>query len=157
MRFRSGALAGWLIGVFAFLTFFSLAGAAAPDASAGARLIALGSGAVFGLAIWRVAVGGLDVRPDRIVVRSFFWSRRVDPGAVAGVAIEPVLRRRFARLDVVTATGDVVPAVFAAWRMRTSALQVNAMRAAASAGAVAAGPPAVEAAPGRIEHPAAFT
>jgi Type II CAAX prenyl endopeptidase Rce1-like len=157
MRFRSGALAGWLIGALAFLAFFLLAGSASSEASVRARLIALGSAVVCGLGIWRVTVGGLDVGRDRVVVRSFFWSRRLALGDVAGVAIEPVLRRRFARFDLVTTSGEVIPVVFAAWRMRTQVLQTNAMRAAASVGDVAGGPPAAEAAAGRVEHPAAFT
>src|SRR4051812_50216660 len=87
MRFRSGAVAGWLIGALAFLAFFSLVGAAAADAPVGGRLIALGSAVVCGLGVWRATVGGLDVRPDRVVVRSFFWSRRLAVGDVAGGAV----------------------------------------------------------------------
>jgi membrane protease YdiL (CAAX protease family) len=157
MRYRSGALAGWLIGALAFLALFSLAGVAASTAPIGARLIALASAAGSGLGLWRATVCGLDVGSDRVIVRSFFWSRRIAADEVAGVAIEPVLRRRFARLDLVTTTGEVLPVVFAAWRMRTQVLQTNAMRAAASVGRVADGRSAAEAVPGRVEHPSAFT
>jgi len=157
MRFRSGALAGWLIGAFAVLALFALAGVASAEASAGARLIALAVAVVSLLGVWRATVGGLEVRPDRVVVRSFFWSRRLSTADVAGIAIEPVLRRRFARLDVVTAAGEAIPVVLAAWRMGTQVLQANAMRSAAAVGVSAADRAAADAIPERIEHPAAFT
>src|SRR3954465_10564913 len=153
MRFRSGALAGWLIGALAVLALFSLAGLAAAEATAGGRFIALGFAVFSGLGIWRATVGGLEGRPDRVVVRSFFWSRRLSSADVAGLAIEPVLRRQFARLDVVTTAGEAIPVVLAAWRMGTQALQVNAMRSAAAAavGVSAGERPAAEVIPERIE------
>src|SRR4051794_20205268 len=153
MRFRSGALAGWLIGAFAVLALFALAGMASAEASAGGRLIALAVAVVSLLGVWRATVGGLEVRPDGVVVRSFFWSRRLSTTDVAGIAIEPVLRRRFARLDVVTAAGEAIPVVLAAWRMGTQALQANAMRSAAAVGVSAADRPAPDAVLQRIEHP----
>jgi membrane protease YdiL (CAAX protease family) len=157
MRFRSGALAGWLIGALAFLGLVSLLAIADPAASLGARLGALGAAVAFALGIWRATVAGLDVGPDRVVVRSIFWSRRLASAEVAGVAIEPVVRRRLARLDVVTHAGETIPVVFAAWRMRTPALQSNATRAAATFGWVTGTTSAAEVVPGRVEHPAAFT
>ena len=102
-------------------------------------------------------VAGLDVRPDRVVVRSIWWSRRLNPADVAGVAIEPVVRRRFARLDVVTHAGETIPVVFAAWRMRTTDLQSNAMRSAATLGSLTNDVPVADVVPSRVEHPAAFT
>ena len=157
MRFRSGALAGWLIGALAFLALTSLLATLAPGGSIGARLGALGAAVVFGLAVWRAAVAGLEVRSDRVVVRSIWWSRRLNPGDVAGIAIEPVVRRHFARLDVVTHSGETVPVVFAAWRMRTPELQSNAMRAAGSVGSVTSPASVADVVPSRMEHPAAFT
>src|SRR3954464_2145528 len=86
MRFRSGALAGWLIGALAVLTLFALAGLASAEASVGDRIIVLAVAVISGLGVWRATVGGLEVRPDRVVVRSFFWSRRIAVGDVAGGA-----------------------------------------------------------------------
>src|SRR4051794_20088395 len=151
MRFRSGALAGWLIGAFAFLGLVSLLATADPTAPVGGRLGLAGAAVVFALGIWRAAVAGLDVRADCVIVRSIFWSRRVASADVAGVGIEPVVRRRFARLDVVTNSGETIPVVFAAWRMRTPVLQSNAMSAAATLGWVTGATSAADVVPGRVE------
>ena len=157
MHFRSGAVAGWLIGALAFVGLCSLLGLLAPDASTSDELILLAVAVIAGLGIWRATVGGLTVRSDRVVIRSFFWSRKLAASEVAGLAIEPVLRRRFARFDVVTVAGEAVPVVLAAWRMRTPVLQSNTVRAGAAVAGIAGGGTTVaDVMPGRVEHSAAF-
>jgi hypothetical protein len=168
VKFRSGALAGWLGGVLAAFGTFMLLGAAAPAATAGARIGVGLSGAVLVAAAARCLLVGLEVGATDVVVRSFWWSRRIDGVELAGVAIEPVLHRRFARLAVVHADGTVVPVAFAAWRMATATLQDAAVRSAAAVADVSASPAhvapadgtdvaAVVTRAGRLEHAAAFT
>ena len=156
MRFRSGAVVGWLIGGLSFALLSVLAVIADPTATATERAIAGGVVVALGLAIWRSALLGLQVLADRVVVRSFFWSRSIPAAEVTGLAIEPVLRRKFARLVVVTVDGETVPVVFAAWRMQTPALQTHATRAGGTVGWLGQGAPVADVVPTRIEHPAAF-
>jgi hypothetical protein len=157
VQFRSGVAAGWLIGGLSFLLVTAVVAVADPTATAVERGGAGGAVVALGLAIWRAAVAGLQVRPDRVLARSFFWSRRLGPAQVAGVAIEPVLRRRFARLVLVTTEAETVPVAFAAWRMRSMPLQSNAVRAAGLLGRLSGAAPVADLMPARIEHPAAFT
>ncbi|HET6817249.1 MAG TPA: CPBP family intramembrane glutamic endopeptidase [Mycobacteriales bacterium] len=157
MRFRSGAIVGWTIGGLAFFALTALAVLTDPQATGGERAGAGAVGVALALSVWRTAVLGLDVRRDSVVVRSFFWSRKLSASALAGLAIEPVLRRNFARLVVVTTEGETVPVAFAAWRMRTAALQSNAMRAAGALGWVTGELTPGEVVPDRVEHPSAFT
>ena len=157
MRFRSGPLAGWLVGGLSFVLLSAFTAVADPTATAAQRAIAGGAVIVIGLAIWRVALLGLQVHSDRVLVRSFFWSRLLPGADVAGLAIQPVLRRKFARLVVVTTSGETVPVVFAAWRMRTAALQSTAMRAGGMVGWVSGAAAPADLVPTRVEHPAAFT
>jgi hypothetical protein len=157
VQFRSGAIVGWTIGCVAFLALSALAALTDPSATAGVRAGAGAAAVILALAVWRLTMVGLLIRDDQVVVRSFFWSRRFAPPDVAGLAIEPVLRRNFARLVVVTTDGDTVPAVFAAWRMQTAALQGRAMHAAALVGWVSGAAASADVVPDRVEHPAAFT
>lgn len=165
VRFRSGAIAGTLGGALVAIGTFLLLGAAVPGGATGGRITIGIAGVLLVAAAARCLLVGLEVRADDAVVRSFWWSRRITGADVAGLAIEPVLRRRFARLVVVRRDGGFVPVVFAAWRMATAALQESTSRA----GAALAGLPALRAegsttdvaavasGAGRLEHAAAFT
>jgi hypothetical protein len=134
-------------------------GVAAPGAAAGARaavaLIAVGLAFI----AVRVFRAGVQVTADGVVVRSVFWSRAVAAGDVAGLAIEPLARRRWAGLAVVTRSGEVVTSAFAAWRMASAGLQDGVATAARDAYAALAvdDVAAVLDVAGRLEHPAAFT
>lgn len=157
MRFRSGAVVGWVIAGLSLLLLSALAVLADPKATAVEQVIAAGAAAVLALGIWRASLVGLLVQSDGVVVRSFFWSRRLPGPEVAGLAIEPVLGRAWARLVVVTTGAEAVPVLFAAWRMRTADLQTNVMRAAGLVGWVSDARAPADLVPARIEHPAAFT
>jgi hypothetical protein len=156
VQFRSGAIVGCLLGGISFLLLSALTAVLDPTAAAAQRGVAAGALVGLGLVAWRTALVGLHVRNDRVLVRSFFWSRSLRVTEVAGVAIEPVLRRSFARLVVVTPDGETVPVVFAAWRLRTAVLQTNAIRAAAGVGSLNGATAPAEVVPARVEHPAAF-
>jgi hypothetical protein len=157
---RSVALVGWIGGSSGVIAAFLLLGVAAGgDADAAARLALAGMAVAFGFIAARTLRAGVAVRPDGVVVRSAFWSRRVEAREVAGLAIEPVLRRRRAALAVVTTTGDVVATKFASWTMATQELQESVARAARDVVRVVpvADVAAVLEAATRLEHPAAFT
>jgi membrane protease YdiL (CAAX protease family) len=160
VRFRSGALTGTLGGVLGAFGLFLLLGAAVPGAPAAARFGVAAVGLAMVAGAVRCVFVGLEVRADALVVRSFWWSRRLPIADVAGLAIEPVLRRKFARHVVVLADGEGTPVNFAAWRMATESLQDWTMRAAAGVGAATGGSPQVAelaTRAGRLEHPAVFT
>ena len=160
MTHRSGALAGWVGGpLAAFAGLAALGVAVGNDTSAGARL---GAGAVVlvvALLAVRILRGGLHVGSDALTARGVFWSRRVPISDVAGIAIQPVVRRRAAALAIVTTSGDVVVAPLAAWRVRTYPLQNHVIAAARDVSRVVAmdhvGDVLTEA--GRLEYASAFT
>jgi membrane protease YdiL (CAAX protease family) len=139
--------------------FLAIGAAAGQDADAGARAILAVLALASGFVCVRVCVGGLVVREDALIARGVFWSRRVPIGDVAGLAIEPVAGRRAAALAVVTREGAVVPAVLAAWRVRTHRLQNGVSRAARDVARAVGGHDvaALLTAAGRLDHPAAFT
>ena len=168
MTHRSGAIAGWTGGPAAVLA--ALLGLGVIDAAAnppagkhvdGAAIAILAVVTVaLGVVAIRALTAGIVVRSDALVVRSLTWSRRLPVEQVAGIAIEPVLRRRGAAVAVVTVSGEIVTSPFAVWRMRTVNLQNAVARAAQDAGRVLphyADVAAVLADVERLEHPAAFT
>lgn len=156
MQFRSGATVGWMVGGLSFVLLSASAALIDPTGTAAERAIAGGVVVAAGFMIWRAALVGMHVTSERVLVRSFFWSRRLPAGEAAGLAIEPVLRRSFARLVVVTTAGETVPVVFAAWRMGTASLQANATRAGGAVAAVGGAVVPADVVPARLEHPAAF-
>jgi CAAX protease family protein len=156
---RSGSLVGWAGGPCAVLAAFFLLGALAPSADVRARVIValVGAGLVF-VAV-RALRAGLHLDSNGVVVRSVFWSRRIDARDVAGLAIEPVLGRRWASLAVVTRTGEVVATAYASWRMATPQLQDAVSRVTRDFARML---PVDDAASAletrrRLEHAAAFT
>lgn len=159
MTHRSASLVGWTGGGCAVLAAFFAFGIAAPDADARARVIVAAIAVGLAFIAVRAFRAGISVSADAVVVRSVFWSRRVVARDVAGLAIEPVLRRRRASLALVTRSGDVVATAFASWRMATSELQEGVVRATRDLTRVLPADevaPALEAAD-RLEHAAAFT
>jgi membrane protease YdiL (CAAX protease family) len=162
MRARSAGLTLGLGVPLAVVAGFALLGLTAPrvDATVAAEL--LGFAAVTGVLAIRVLQAGVVVRRDAVVVRSVFWSRRIGHDAFAGLALVPVLRRRYAALAAVTHEGEVILSPFAAWKMGTSTLwQHGAAAALAAPDPSAAADPAAAAAVlercGRLERPAALT
>jgi len=167
VKHRSGAIAGWVGAPAGVLAGFMLLGLIAarsdntadpPSAGATAILFVVAAAALF--VCVRAFTGGVVITDGAVTVRSLFWSRALPLADVAGLAIEPVLRRRSAALAVVTTTGDVVTTPLAVWRMRTAALQSAVVRATLDLGrrhpmnADVGGVLADEA---RLEHAAAFT
>jgi len=163
---RSGAVAGWVAGPTGVLAGFLLLGvvAAAGDGSAhdrgGAIAVLLVVGSLLLFVCIRAIIGGVAISDDGVIVRSMFWSRSLALADVAGLAIEPVVRRRGAALAVVTTSGQVIVTPFAVWRIRTATLQAAVAHATQDLGrrlpmtADVAGVLADEA---RLEHAAAFT
>ena len=167
MTHRSGAIAGWvggLAGAFAAFAVLGVIGARADNssdaASGGAIAILLVAAAAATVVCVRAFIAGVTMTDTAVVVRSLFWSRALPLDDVAGLAIEPVLRRRRAALAVVTSAGDVVTSPFAVWRMRTTALQaavVNGTVDLARRHPMTCDVGGVLADAARLEHAAAFT
>ena len=166
MTHRSGAIAGWVGAPAGVLTGFLLIGAAAArtdsssDATGGAIALLLVVAAASLFVCIRALTGGVVMTDRAVIVRSLFWSRRLPMADVAGLAIEPVMRRRGAALAVVTTAGNVVTTPLAVWRIRTQALQSAVVQATVDLGRrhphdSDVGGVLADAA--RLEHPAAFT
>ena len=166
MTHRSGAIAGWVGAPAGVLTGFLLIGAAAArtdsssDATGGAIALLLVVAAASLFVCIRALTGGVVMTDGAVIVRSLFWSRRLPMADVAGLAIEPVMRRRGAALAVVTTAGNVVTTPLAVWRIRTQALQSAVVQATVDLGRrhphdSDVGGVLADAA--RLEHPAAFT
>jgi len=164
---RSGAVAGWVgapAGVLAGLLLLALAASGSDSNnkdSAGAviAVIAVVAAGLLFVCI-RAFIGGIVMSNEAVVVRSLFWSRRIPVADVAGLAIEPVLRRRAAALAVVTGSAEVVTTPLAVWRMRTTSLQEAVARATQDLGRrhpVSTDVAALLADADRLEHAAAFT
>jgi membrane protease YdiL (CAAX protease family) len=163
---RSGAIAGWVgapAGVLAGLMLLGVIAARSDNtksASGGAIAILLVVAVAALFVCIRAFTGGVVMTDQAVVVRSLFWSRSVPLANVAGLAIEPVLRRRAAALAVVTTSGDVVTSPLAVWRIRTQALQAAVVRATVDLGRrhpMASDVGGVLADAARLEHAAAFT
>lgn len=167
MTHRSGAIAGWVGAPAGVLAGFMLLGvlAARSDtssdaASGGAIAVLLVVAAVLVFVCIRAFTGGVVMTDQAVIVRSLFWSRRLAIADVAGLAIEPVMRRRGAALAIVTTSGDVVTTPLAVWRIRTPALQAAVAQATVDLGrrhAMATDVGGVLADAARLEHAAAFT
>ena len=167
MTHRSGAIAGWVAGPTGALAGFLLLGLVAAgtddtgssDRTAVIAVLLVVSTALLFVCI-RALIGGIVMGDQSVIVRSVFWSRSIPLADVAGLAIEPVLRRRGAALGVVTASGDVVTTPLAVWRIRTTTLQEAVAQAALDLGrrhAMATDVAGVLAGAARLEHAAAFT
>lgn len=166
MTHRSGAIAGWVgapAGVIAAVSLLGVIGAGADDSSGaggGAVAILLVVAAASLFICIRAFIGGLVMTDQAVIVRSLFWSRSLALPDVAGLAIEPVVRRRGAALGVVTTSGGVVTTPLAVWRIRTTALQTAVAQATLDLGrrhALATDVGGVLADAARLEHAAAFT
>ena len=166
MTHRSGAIAGWVgapAGVLAAFTLLGVIAARADDSSdatGGAVAILLVVAAASLFVCIRAFIGGVVMTDQAVIVRSLFWSRCLALPDVAGLAIEPVMRRRGAALGVVTTAGDVVTTPLAVWRIRTTALQTAVAQATLDLGrrhALATDVGGVLADAARLEHAAAFT
>ena len=159
MTHRSGRLVGWLGIPCLVLSAVVALGEAGQDVDGGQRaLLAVVAVALAVIGV-RLLNAGLVVRPDVVIVRSLFWSRRLRAAEVAGLAIVTVARGRSAALAVVGRDGAVVASPFSMWRLRTHELQ-RAVAAAARDVVSVAGAQDVAAVltdAGRLEHPAAFT
>ena len=167
MTHRSGAVVGWLAGVTGALAGFLLLGAVAAgtdntgkaNRAAVIAVLLVVSAALLFVCV-RSIIGGLVIDEGAVTVRAVFWSRRIATDDVAGLAIEPVVRRRAAALAVVTTTGDVVVSPLSVWRMRTQALQEGVVRASVDLARRRSSDvdvAAVLADASRLEHAAAFT
>jgi membrane protease YdiL (CAAX protease family) len=154
-------LAAVLATGFGLLSLIGLASLGDRTATTGGQVGAGVVAAAAALLAVRSLLAGVLLNPDAVVIRSLVWSRRVPAEELAGLAVEPIGRSRWARLVIVTVTGETVPSSFAVWRMQTARLQqavqraVIAMPAGARHAMVAAADVARDA--GRLDQPAAFT
>ena len=160
MTVRRPAIVAVLASGLGLVCLVALASFADKTATNGEQAGAAVVAAIAATLVVRTLLAGLAVGRDGVVVRSLVWSRRIKGDQVAGLAVEPVGRHRWARLVIVTVEGETVPCAFAVWRIRTGGLQSAVQRVAAALPANGAeSVPAAEVArsTGRLEHQAALT
>lgn len=160
VKVRRTAFIVWPLVALLFTALSGLATASAATATTSDTAAGLAVAFVAAFLAIRCLLLGLDVGPDEVVVRSFVWSRRLPAQEVAGLAIEPVMRRRWARLVVITHAGEAVPVSLAAWGLRSADLTkaVYDVVPRMPAPSVDCTPPAeLLERRGQLEHPSAFT